>query len=122
MDTLAPFVSRTGDDSFDLYFAISPVVVIYGRGQTINADEHNHAGRLLRQLDKLGRSGQRVKGMVSNSGALDVSSIRALNCFLRYGPGVSAVNRAAGHSSGRTWFNKFDWQDFCRHVGLRWVR
>ncbi len=119
---LPAFVSRTGDDCFDLYFAIPPVVVIYGRGNSMNADEFNHAGRLLRQLDQLGRSGERVNGMVCQLGALDRSSIRALNCFLRYGPGLASVNRAAGYHSTRAYFHKYDWQEFCRMVGLRWVR
>jgi hypothetical protein len=116
------FRSVTASESFDVYYAIPSVVVLYGNGRSFVADQHTHAGRLLRKLDALGKSGVRIRGMICHEGALDLSSIRALNCYLRHGGGLRAFNWCRHGNGSRSWMNKYDWYDLCAHLNLRWSR
>ena len=118
MSDLAPARFVTADETFDLLMQIPSVVVLYGNGRNFHADEHTHAGRLLRQLDDFARSGIAVRGMICERGALTRSSIRALNCYLRH---VGSLSRFRGLAYPFGGLNKYGWQEFQRHVGLVWV-
>lgn len=114
---------RWDEDSFHLFSEIPAVVVIINEGRGgIHAIEHNHAGRLLRHLDRCGRDGVRILGMFTAEGVLDRSSIRALNCYLRHGPGLDAFRRAPKLFRCRHPFHRYGWQAFKEHIGLRFVR
>lgn len=116
------FRSNTGIDSFDIFFAIPSVVILYGNGHSFVADEHRHAAKLLRKLSALGRNGVRIRGMICHEGTLDRSSTRALNCYLRHCGGLRAYCfKKTGFGSLDT-FSKFDWYDLCQLLNLRWTR
>jgi hypothetical protein len=111
----------TGDDGFDLYFSITPVVLIYGEAPKYHIDEHTHAGRLLRCLDDLGRKGIPLKSVMTPQGLLRRDCLRALNMYLRHGAGLRAFNRAIGYHSTRRYFNKYDWVELVRRLSLRFA-
>lgn len=70
---------------WELWIRIEPVAILYGgRGGRMHVTEHNSAARLLRELYRLGREDIPIRGALSGAGALDRSSIRALNAYLRH--------------------------------------
>ena len=97
--------------------SIPSVVVLYGVGRNWHADEHNHAGRLMRQLEHFAREGIAVRGMICERGALTRSSIRALNCYLRHVGTLRRFREVAYPFGGN---NRHGWAEFQRHVGLVW--
>lgn len=109
---------RSGDDAFDLYMLISPVVVLYDLNGNFHADEHNHAGRLMRLMDRLARKKIAVVGMVCERGALTRSSIRALNCYLHHTGSLTKFRNVVMFAAN----NRHGWAVFQTHVGLRWAR
>lgn len=117
MDSLKAY-TRTGNDSFDLYFSIAPVVIIYGDGRNFHADEYRHSVKLLKALDDLGARGVRIRGIICPAGAATISSIRALNCYLRHG-GLALLKRSKRSYFG---YNKFNWFDLVEVVGIQFVR
>ena len=109
-----------GESTFELYQRLdSPVVIISGNKGRWHAFEAISAAHLMRELHRLGVEGIRVRGMLSDLGALSVRSRNALNCFLRVGPGLSLFMR--GEARGAK-YNRFAWMDFQRYLGFRWVR
>jgi hypothetical protein len=106
------------DDAFLLYFKTVPVVVIYGNGTRLHADEHNHAGRLMKLLDSLGKEGLPIRGMIRGNRTLCRSSLRALNTYLRYCDGLTAFRRGHPHFMPA---HRFGWEDLQELLGLRWV-
>jgi len=105
------------DSAFELYEKISPVAILYGGGPRLFVSEHNSSRRLLKELHRLGKSGIRVRGMISERGALARTSLAALNCWLAhfYGPRSLTQIRADG-------LHRFAWYDVQRTVALEWVR
>lgn len=103
--------------AFDLYFQIAPVVLIYGNRRRLHADEHNHGGRLMRTLDWLGREGLPLRCVFRADAALDLSSVRALNCYLQHGPGLAAFRRVASWQSVH---HRYAWHELQRLLNLRW--
>jgi hypothetical protein len=111
-----------GEDSFELFNRIPPVVLIVKEGRGLHAIEHVNAAKLMRQLDRFGRDGVRILGMITGESVLDRSSIRALNCYLRHGPGLDAFRRAPDLYRCRHPFHRFGWVEFKNHLGLRFTR
>ena len=108
----------SGDDAFDLFYKIESVVVIVRERRGLHAIEHNHAGRLMRELDRFGREGVRIVGLLQHHGAATASSLRALNCYLRHGPGLDNFRRAPKLYRCRNPFHRFGWMELTRHVGI----
>jgi hypothetical protein len=106
------------DDAFELFYKIESVVVIVREPKGLHAIEHNHAGRLMRELDRFGREGVRIVGLLANHGAATTSSLRALNCYLRHGPGLDNFRRAPKLYRCRNPFHRFGWNELKRHVGI----
>lgn len=114
LDTLP---SRDFSDSiFELYLRIDPVVIIHGNRPHQAAVEHNHGGRLLRDLHRFGLEGVPIRGVFSRNGALTIPSVRALNCYLRHCGGLSRFMA----SRGPAW-HRFAWDDLQRLLSLRWT-
>lgn len=119
----APPVEFGIDDAFEVLNRISPVVVlIRDERQHIHAIEHVHGGKLMRQLDQFGREGVRIIGLFSGDGVADRSSLRALNVYLRHGPGLDAFRRSPGLHCCRHPFHRLGWPQLVKLVGLRFVR
>lgn len=109
---LAP-MENIHDTAFERCERIEPVAILYG-GKRLYVSEFNSSRRLLKELRRLGRQKIRVRGMISGRGALDRSSLRALNCYLEF---------TQWHGiNGRAWgLHRFAWHDLQREVALRWV-
>lgn len=105
------------DTTFELYLRIDPVVIIHGRSPAPAVTEHNHAGRLLRDLHRFGLKGVEVRGMLCSAGVLTIPSVRALNCYLRHCAGLSRFMARRGPG-----FHRFAWADLQLLLSLRWER
>ncbi len=81
--------------------------MIFGVRPRLEVWETNSATKLLRKLRELGRDRVQICGMISEHGALSVSSIRALNAYLTH------------HGARGT--HRFAWYDLQRDVALKWV-
>ena len=111
--------ARWDETAFDLFNRIPRVVLIFKEAGQIEVMELNHAGRLMRQLDHIGKSGVRLMGLFTAEGVADVRSVRALTVYLRHGPGLEAFRRAPGlYRNAHPW-HKFGWRELRRHLGLR---
>jgi hypothetical protein len=106
------------DDEFFLYHKIPSVVLIYGNGPRLHADEHAHAGRLMRSLDWIGREGVPLRGVLTSTKTLDRSSLRALGLYLTHGNGLTAFRRVSRQSHP---FHKHGWRELQELLSLRWV-
>ena len=111
------FPRGSNDSTFELWERIDPVAILYGSGGRLFVSEYNHSRRLLKELWRLGKERIRVRGMISTLGALDRSSVRALNCYLEH---CYATNSWRYMASGNT--HRHAWYDLQRAVALRWVR
>src|ERR1044071_8207682 len=75
--------------TFELYLRIEPVILISEHKGRWSFTEHNHSVQLLKDLDRHGKQRRRIRGMICDAmGALDRSSIRALNVYLESHNGV----------------------------------
>jgi hypothetical protein len=101
--------------AFELYDRISPVAILYG-SQRLFVTEHNSARRLLKDLHRLGRARIEIRGMISEAGALERASIRALNCYLRYLYSRKSFRQLAGER------HRFAWYAMQREVAMAWQR
>lgn len=111
--------SEWEDDVFNHFNRIPRVVLIFKETAQIEVMEFNHAGRLMRQLDHLGKSGVRLMGIFTTEGVADVRSVRALTVYLRHGPGLETFRRAPRlYRNAHPW-HKFGWMELRRHLGLR---
>ena len=112
-----PAVRSGFEDSFHLYYRIPAVVLIYGTQRRLHADEHTHAGRLMKSLHWLGKEGIPLRGVICERSLLDRSSLRALNLYLKHGEGLDAFRRAGRYHHGR---HKYGWADLQEILNLRW--
>lgn len=108
-----------GESTFELYHRIDPVIIISGNKGQWHAFESVSALTLMRELHRLGEEGIRVRGMLSDLGALSVRSRNALNCFLRQGHGLHLFKK--GEARGAK-YNRFAWYEFQQYLAFRWVR
>lgn len=115
---LPQLAAETVNDAFFLIMEIESVVLIYGDRRRLHADEHNHAGRLMRELDQLGRAGVDLRAVIKGRRVLDRSSLRALNLYLRHGHGLTAFRRVCSTHSTR---HRYAWRELESLLGLRWV-
>ncbi len=107
------------ETAFELFDRIPPVVLVIREGVGVHAMQFNHAGRLMRQLDSIGKNSQRILGIHTGETAADIRSVRALNCFLRYGPGLETFRRTRGlYRCAHPW-HKFGWIELKRHLALK---
>lgn len=114
----APALPAAPDETFRVLMEIPAVVLIYGNSRRLFADEHNHAGRLMRTLDKIGREGIELRGAICGRTCLDRSSVRALNLYLRHGRCLQAFRRASVRHS---YTHRFAWAELQALLNLRWV-
>ena len=93
-------------DTQELLFRIHSTAII-ARGPGLKVFETQFSNRLARELRRIAEDGEHVAGLIcEHRGALDRSSLRALNVYLRTMGSVSFVNR-------------WDWAHFCRTLNLR---
>lgn len=95
------------------------VVIVYRAGHHLHADEFASAGKLMRELDRIGKHGLTIASLFSGGMVLDRSSIRALNLYLRHGNGLAAYRRGAPWATVE---HRHGWADLQRLVSLRWTR
>lgn len=106
-------------ETFDLYYRTPAVVLVYGNSRRLTADEHNHAGRILKTLDWLGREGVPIRGVFRADRCLCRSSVRALNLYLQHCNGLAAFRRShARHYP----LDRYGWADLQNLLNLRWTR
>jgi hypothetical protein len=105
-------------DPFQSYFRTESVALIYGTSRRLYADEHNHAGRLLKTLDRLGKEGIPIRGMIRGRTTLTHSSLRALNLYLRHCNGLTAFRRGHPHHKP---LHRHGWHDLQTLLALRWT-
>lgn len=106
-------------EHFERFQLIEPVVLIYGDGRRLHADQHNHAGRLLKTLDWLGRESITLRSIVRPNAVLSRESLRALALYLRYGNGLTAFRRTLPTNA---WRHRYAWEELQRLLALRWVK
>lgn len=118
-DALAPaVVVPPGPNSFwELYERIDPVAVCWRASDgRLRFSEQNSARRLLKELREIGAEGVTIVGVISDCGALDRSSLRALNCYLRHVLAVQSERQMSGR------YHRFTWYELQRAIGFRWLR
>ncbi len=104
------------DTTFSRVEQIASIGIAYG-GSRLFVSEFNSSRRLLMELWRLGRKRIRVRAMISVHGALDRSSLRALNCYLEHCYGqISCRTMRSGTTHRHAWY------DLQRAVGFRWIR
>ena len=103
----------------DIVMEIETVVLIYGDRRRLVADEHNHAGRLMRTLHQIGTRGVPLRAVVRGNAALDVPSLRALSLYLFHGKGLTAFRRVI---PWHAWRHRLAWDALQELLSLRWVR
>lgn len=104
------------DSTFETCLRISPVAILYGSGARLYVNEYQASHRLLKELWRLGRKRIEIRGMISTLGALDSSSVRALNCYLQHFYGKKSLSQV------RCRAHRLAWYDLQRDCALRWVR
>lgn len=105
-------------DTFGLYYRTQNIVIVYGNGRRLTADEHNHAGRILKTLDWLGREGIAIRGVFREDRCLCRSSVRALNLYLQHANGLAAFRRQHARFYP---LDRFGWSDLQELLNLRWT-
>lgn len=100
---------------FETVERIDPVALIYGGGK-LYVGEFQSSRHLLKELWRIGRKKIQVRGMISTVGALDRSSLRALNCYLHH---CYSKQSAKAIRSGRT--HRHAWYALQEAAKLRWV-
>lgn len=105
------------DESFVVLHRIEAVVLIYGNGRRLYADEHNHSARLMRTLDAIGKEGLPLRAVFRGRQVLDRSSLRALALYLHHGNGLEAFRRATPNG----WRHRLAWRDLEERLNLRWT-
>ncbi|WP_415907270.1 hypothetical protein [Oleiharenicola sp. Vm1] len=114
-----PIAPYAPNEHFQRYQLIEPVVLIYGNMRRLHADEHNHAGRLLKTLDWIGREGIALRSVVRPRCVLSTESVRALGLYLRHGKGLTAFRRTLPTNA---WKHRHAWEELQTLLSLRWVR
>ena len=89
--------------------------LIHGTPRKLAAIEHNHSGRLLRQLHSMGKSSETIYGLAGSRGALTIPSLKALNCYLKHAGGLEVFRRKYGIVNHR-----LAWSDLQRLLSLKW--
>lgn len=105
------------DIAFYNYFKIGAVAIVFGAGARFNVSEFNSSRNLLRELWRLGRKRIPLRGMISELGALDRASLRALNVYLEHYYGRQSY--ASAQADG---LHRYRWRDMQAEVRMRWVR
>jgi hypothetical protein len=115
-EPLAPYGP---DEHFHRFQLIEPLVLIYGNARRLNADEHNHAGRLLKTLDWIGRERIALRAVIRGNRVLSRESLSALALYLHYGNGLMAFRRTLPTNA---WRHRYAWEELQRLLALRWVK
>ncbi len=113
-----PYADAGRASLFSAYAEIAPVALIYGDGREKTIDVHNHAARLWRTLDRIGRERITLAGVFRADASLDRSSVRALCIYLHTLGGLSKF-RAMQYPFGSP--NRYGWEELQRLLNLRWV-
>lgn len=62
----------------------------------------------------------------TETAVLAPSSLNTLNFYVQFDPGLKCWRRlaagAAEYHGGQRWHTRWGWQDFQRHLGLRWIK
>ena len=103
---------------FELYYRMTPVVILSGNKGRWDVFETANAHTLMREFQRLGEERVRIRGVISSVGILHPRSLNALNCFLRHGEGLRFFKR--GETRGAK-YHRFAWYDFQKYLALRWV-
>lgn len=93
----------------ELHFRIPSTAILTRSGRRFAVFEAHYSNRIFRELRRIQREGEQIAGLICEQrGALDRSSIRAFNVYLRN-------VRLCG-------VNRWDWADLGAEIGLRWSR
>ncbi len=106
-----------GETFREMYDAIRPVAIVYGTGRRLYVSEFTSARRLLRELWRIGRHRLRIRGAISELGALSPRNIAAFNCYLEHSFGTQSLNNLR---AGR--LHRFTWYKMQREIPLTWIR
>jgi hypothetical protein len=108
-------------ESHELYFRM-PNVVILSRTSPgeLRVYESEYSNQLFRELNRIAKHGDTLCGLMSSSGVLDKSSIRAINVYLRVNGGINWPPRLRAISVAHG-VHRWAWKSFIELVGLRFA-
>lgn len=110
------------NDSREIYFRTASVAIISRRPNGhLQVFESTFTDRVFRELNRIARDGEQIAGMIWGDRALDRSSVRALNVYLRTAGGIRWPD-ALTEANVSHGMHKWAWQSFSDLIGLRWVR
>lgn len=102
--------------SFEEYRKINPVALAYKRGGRIYICEFQDAGKLLKELWRLGRAKIDLRGVISICGSLDAQNLAAFNVYLQHSFAKQSLNALR---AGK--LHRYTWHDLQREIPLCWT-
>lgn len=120
LSTLCPPSLPDKNSSHERYFAIPSTAILTHNGRGFSVFEARFSNRIFRELTRIAHDGETLAGLIcDNRGAIDRSSVRALNVYLRTHRGIVWPERCRSEPM-RHGIHRWAWFDFSDLVGLRW--